>query len=117
MESQQVTDYIKLLPESLADPFTKLTPEEQAKQIFAATELLTDYYNLNVMTARAVALQVLFNLEAEGEEFARLKRHGVQSMSTKSTSVTFSRDNSLSPAVIDILGEPRKPKGFIGRLV
>jgi flagellar biosynthesis protein FlhB len=117
MNSQLIKDYFAKLPESMTAPFNSLTPEEQEKQIFSATELLTDYYKESLLTVRAVALQVLFILEAEGEEFARLKRHGVQSMSTKGTSVTFSRVDQLSPAVIDMLGEPRSSKSFLGRLI
>jgi hypothetical protein len=117
MEAQQVKDYLNLLPNSVTAPYSSMVAAEQDKQIFLATELLSDFYREVDLTPRTVALQILFNLEAEGEEYARLKRHGVQSFSTKGTSVTFARVDSLSPAVIDILGEPKKVKGSIGRLI
>ena len=118
MEVQAVKDYFALLPDSSVAPYNALSDPEQGKQVFAAIEALKDHYNEYDLTARVVALQVLFNLEAEGEEFAKLKRHGVQSASAKGTSVTFSRSDSLAPAVVDILGEPSKSKkGFVGRLI
>lgn len=116
MDAQKVKDYMNLLPLSATAPYSNLEESEKDKQIFLANELLTDYYRDVDLTPRVVALQILFNLEAEGEEFARLKRHGVQSMSTKGTSVTFSNVESLAPSVVDIMGAP-KTKGFVGRLV
>lgn len=117
METQAVKDYLNQLPDSVVSSFNALTPDEQGKQLFLAVETLSDHYSEAKLTARAVALQILFTLEAEGEEFAKLKRHGVQSASAKGTSVTFSRSDSLSPAVVDILGEPKSKKAFIGRLI
>lgn len=118
MEVQTVKDYFALLPDSAVAPFNSLADPEKDKQVFAAIETLKDHYQEYDLTARAVALQVLFNLEAEGEEFAKLKRHGVQSASTKGTSLTFSRTDSLAPDVVAILGEPSKSKkAFIGRLI
>lgn len=118
MEAQAIKDYMSKLPESVASPFNSLSEPEKGKQIFLATESLADHYSESKLTPRVVALQILFTLEAEGEEFAKLKRHGVQSASAKGTSVTFSRSDSLSPAVVDILGEPSKSKkGFVGRLI
>lgn len=118
METQAVKDYLNQLPDSVVSSYNSLTEPEQGKQIFLAIESLSDHYSDLKLTPRAVALQILFTLEAEGEEFAKLKRHGVQSASAKGTSVTFSRADSLSPAVVDILGEPTKSKkGFVGRLI
>jgi hypothetical protein len=118
MEAQAVKDYLIQLPDSVVSSYNSLTELEQGKQIFAALEVLSDHYHESKITARAAALQVLFTLEAEEEEFAKLKRHGVQSASAKGTSVTFSRVDSLSPAVVDMLGEPSKSKkGFVGRLI
>lgn len=117
MDAQKVKDYFDLLPDSAKAPYSSLEDTQKDKQIFAANEILTDYYRDEDLTPRVVALQVLFMIEGEEEEFARLKRHGVSSMSTKGTSVTFSRDSMLSVSVIDIMGEPKKTKGFVGRLV
>jgi hypothetical protein len=116
MEATEVKEYIEKLPESLTSSYIALSPTEQDKQIFFATEMLTDFYGSKV-TARTVALQLLFILESEGEEFARLKRHGVQSMSTKDTSVQFASSHALSPDVVAILGEPILSKGYTGRLI
>jgi hypothetical protein len=118
MDTQEVKDYLAKLPDDSIALYSSLPTQQQDKQIFLAAELLGDFYRSKDITARAVALQMLYNLEAEGEEFARLKRHGIQSMSTKDTSVTFARADALSPSVISILGEPiSKAKGFTGRLI
>lgn len=117
METQEVIDYINKLPESVAAPFTALTAEQQAKEVFGALEFLGDFYRQDDLSPRIAALQVLFMYEAEQEEFGKLKRHGVQSMSTKGTSVNFGDNATIAPAVIGILGEPFKAKGSFGRLI
>jgi hypothetical protein len=118
METQEVTEYLQKLPESVTAPFTALTAEQQGKEIFGAMETLGDFYSQDDLTPRIVALQTLFQVEAENEEFGKLKRHGVQSMSTKGTSVNFGNFDGVAPAVIDLLGEPqKKAKGFVGRLI
>lgn len=117
MELQEVKDYLNKLPASMTALYTSLSDTDKDAQLFVATELLGDFYEANKITPRAAALQLLYILESEGEEFARLKRHGITQMSTKDTSVTFSRADSLSPDVISILGEPIQSKGFTGRLI
>ncbi|QFG05686.1 head-to-tail adaptor [Bacillus phage 035JT001] len=119
MEISEVKDYISKLPDAMTAAFLGLSAEEQDKQIFAALEVLGDNYKKDVITARAAALQVLFSMEGEDEEYARLKRHGVQSFSTKGVSVSFGSLDALSPEVRHILGEPTKGSSsvFVGRLI
>lgn len=117
MIAQDVIDYIAQLPASMTASFTSLTAQEQGKQVFSAMEMLSDFYPSDKVTARTAALQTLFSIEAEGEEFARLKRHGVQNFSTKGTSVSFSRVDSLAPDVISILGQPKQKGGYVGRMI
>ncbi|QFG05331.1 head-to-tail adaptor [Bacillus phage 031MP004] len=119
MEISEVRDYLSKLPEAMTAAFSGLSAEEQDKQIFAALELLGDNYRTDVITARAAALQLLFTLEGDDEEYARLKRHGVQSFSTKGVSVSFGSLDALSPEVRRILGEPTKGSDsvFVGRLI
>lgn len=117
MDAAEVKKYLTLMPDSMLSLYTSLSPEEQDKQLFMATELLGDFYKIDKITPRSVALQLLYNLDAEGEEFARLKRHGIQSMSAKDTSVTFASMGAISPDVLVILGEPKQSRGSIGRLI
>lgn len=104
--------YMMKLPNT--DGFFALDKLEQDEAIFGAFELLKDNFPVEKLTDRVVALQVLYMLEGEGEEFAMLKRQGVKSYSVKGISVTFD-GSGISPDVIGILvGTPR---AAIGRLI
>lgn len=116
VSNQEVIDYLKKLPSAMTSTFDSFSAEDQEKSLFAAHELLGDFYSLKRLTPRSLALQTLFMLESESEEYARLKRHGIGQMSTKDTSITFARTDALSPDVIAILGVPLS-KGQIGRLI
>lgn len=109
---ETVKIYLALLPNTAA--FFALDELEQDKHIFSALELLKDNFPIEKLTDRAVALQVLYMVEGESEEFAMLKRQGVKSYSVKGISVTFD-GSGISPDVIEILvGTPR---AAIGRLI
>lgn len=110
---QEVRDYLSRLPNT--EPFDALPAEDQDKVIFAAQELLSDLYPARLITPRVVALQTLFGIEGEDEEFARLRRQGVKSYSTKRASVTF-EGGAIAPDVVGILGAPYG-KGGTARLV
>ncbi|GGB41701.1 hypothetical protein GCM10011409_19040 [Lentibacillus populi] len=94
--------------------YKELVKEDQEKIIFVAHELLKDNFKEDDITDRAVALQVLYMLEGEEEEYAKLKRQGVKSYSVKGVSVTF-EGTEIAPAVIQLL-EP-VPKAKVGRLI
>lgn len=94
--------------------YTELDISDQEKIIFNAHELLKDNYREKSITDRAVALQVLFMLEGEAEEYAKLKRHGITSYSVKGVSVSFDGD-TICQSVIDIIGSPKKSS--VGRLI
>ncbi|WP_068672282.1 hypothetical protein [Oceanobacillus sp. Castelsardo] len=94
--------------------FKELEPEQQENVIFSAHELLKDYFEEDSISRRAVALQVLYMLEGEEEEFSKLKRHGVTSYSVKGVSVSFD-GTEIAPSVIQLL-EPA-PKAKVGRLI
>ncbi|MDY0395423.1 hypothetical protein ACFSMW_13505 [Virgibacillus halophilus] len=94
--------------------FKELSEPEQEKIVFAAHELLKDYAPEDKITDRVVALQVLFMLEGEEEEYAKLKRHGIKSYSVKGVSVTF-EGTEIAPAVLKLLGYV--PKAKVGRLI
>lgn len=110
---ETVKIYMALLPNT--DAFFNLSPEEQDKAIFGATELLKDKFDEEKLSDRAIALQTLFMLEGEDEEFAKLQRHGVKSYSVKGVSITFA-GSGISPAVIEIVTGTSK-KASIGRLI
>jgi hypothetical protein len=91
----------------------KLGDMEKEAIVFTAGELLKDQFSESRLTARIIALQVLFMLEGEDEDFSKYKRHGVQSFSTKGVSVSFNGSN-ISPDVLAIL---RPSRGSVGRLI
>lgn len=98
------------------DLFMNLEDGEKDSSIFSAFELLKDHYRLSKITDRAVAVQVLFMLEGEDEEYAKLKRHGVKSYAVKGVSVSFD-GGEIASSVIAILGEPRTKKATVGQLI
>lgn len=104
--------YLQKLPN--AGGFFELDELEQNKQIFAALELLKDHFDENKLSDRAVALQVLYMLEGESEEFGKLQRHGVKSYSVKGVSVTFD-GSGIAQSVIDIIIGTRS--AIVGRLI
>lgn len=112
---EAIDDYINKLP--FSDIYKSLeTPVKQA-HVFAAEELLKDRYKESLLTDRIIALQTLYMIEGEEEEYAKLKRHGVTEFSTKGVSASFDGDN-ISPDVKAILGEGKTAnKVFVGRLV
>ncbi|WP_342512797.1 hypothetical protein MKY34_19650 [Sporosarcina sp. FSL K6-1522] len=108
-----VMEYIEKMPGS--DLFLELDQDEQVKHIFAAHELLKDNFRESSITDRAVAMQTLYMLEGEDEEYAKLKRHGVKSYAVKGVSVTFDGSN-ISPDVSKLL-KPKSGSGLVGRLI
>lgn len=104
--------YLAMLPNS--GGFFALDELEQDKQVFASLELLKDHFPIEKLSDRAVALQVLYMLEGEDEEFAKLQRHGVKSYSVKGVSVTFD-GSGIAQSVIDIIIGTRS--AMVGRLI
>lgn len=113
MDFQSIDTYIKKLRHS--EPYEKLELYDQEAEVFTAMELLKDHFDASKLTDRAVALQVLYTLEGEEEEYAKLKRHGVKSYAVKGVSVTF-EGSGISPDVISLL-QPDSSKARVGRLV
>ncbi len=112
----EVIEYIEKLPSSMTSAYLDLDEKDRGALIFLANELLLDIYPASKISARVSALQVLFMIEAEREEYAKLKRHGVQSASTKGVSINFSNNAALSPDILNLLGDPRN-EAMIGRLI
>lgn len=112
--TESIKAYLEKMPGS--DSLLDLEDEEQDKIIFSSHELLKDHYKDTDITDRAVALQVLYSIEGEDEEYAKLKRHGVKSYSVKGVSVTF-EGGEIAASVIAILGEPKTKSAKVGRLI
>jgi len=110
--NETIKDYLDCMYGN--EQFKEIDNTEQGKIIFNAHEVLKDNFKEDSITDRAVALQVLYMLEGEEEEYAKLKRHGVKSYSVKGVSVTF-EGTDIAPAVIKLL-QP-KPTAKVGRLI
>lgn len=116
-----VIDYMNRLPNT--EQFAELPSEDQEKHIFNATESLKSYFGINanpVLNERVIALQTLYMMEGDSEEFAKLKRHGVSSFSAKDVSVGFDNASDLSSEVLGLLEwlNPKlKRRGRVGRLI
>lgn len=95
-------------------------PDKEAA-VFEATEVLKDHYRESLLTERIVAVQTLFMLEGEDEDFRKYRRQGVTAMRAKDFDVTFegregqtTEYNPISPEVKQII-HCRLPG--LGRLV
>lgn len=113
MDFQSVNTYLGKMRKTAG--YFDLDVTEQEKEVFEATELLKDNFEASKLTDRAVALQVIYTLEGEEEEYGKLKRHGVKSYSVKGVSVSF-EGTGISPDVISLL-LPKEHKAMVGRLV
>lgn len=113
MEFVDVNAYIDRMP--FTERYDALAPEAKEAVVFSASEMLLDEYGEDQVTERAVALQVLFMIEGEAEEFAKLKRHGVKSYSVKGVSVTF-EGSGIAPEVVRIMELQNRRPGT-GRLI
>lgn len=111
MDFTAIDEYIKKLPSN--ETYINLLEDNKNKNVFAAYELLKDNFRESKITDRAVALQTLFMLEGEEEEFSKYKRHGVESFSTKGISISFNGSN-IAPDVLEIMGAN---KATVGRLI
>lgn len=111
MEFTLVDEYLSKL--HFAEAYSKLESPAKESIVFTAEELLKDQFNPSKITARIIALQVLYMLEGEDEDFSKYKRHGVQSFATKGVSISFS-GSSISPEVLSIL---RPSRASVGRLL
>lgn len=106
-DNKLIKTYLSMLSNN--ELFEALSEPEKNKIIFTSHELLKDYFTTEKLTDRAVALQVLYSLEGEDEEYSKLKRHGVTSYSVKGVSVSFD-GSGISPDVIRLLGSTKGAK-------
>lgn len=111
MEFTEVNEYLGRL--SFTEPYDEMVSDDKEKVVFTATEVLRDEFGENRLTPRAVALQTLYMLEGEDEDFSKYKRHGVESFSTKGVSISF-KDVDISPSVLRLMG---RSGASVGRLI
>lgn len=120
-----VKEYISKLYNT--DNFDDLDSESQEQLIFSACELLKDNYKESKITTRIVALQTLYMLGNESNEYIELQKNGIESYSNKGVSVSFNKSTvskyagnetgGISPDVIAILGIGDSGLSKVGRLI
>ncbi|EGQ2773621.1 hypothetical protein [Staphylococcus pseudintermedius] len=118
--TEQVIKYINNMPTT--EYYKSLDENIVNQHIFAAQEEVNDLlinYPKITLSARMVALQVLYNIEAEEEGFGMLRRQGVKNYSVKDVSVSF--DDNISPRLLELirrLDEATKSNtARVGRLI
>lgn len=102
-----ILDYLEKI--DTENIFTDLSKPDKEKAIFAASEKLKDYFPIDKISIRAIALQALYSIEGEAEEYAKLKRHGVKQYSVKGVSVTF-EGSGISEDVLKLIADPASAK-------
>lgn len=115
MDFASINAYLNKLYSAKA--YKALTQQEQEDVVFEAVELLESHFEPSDLVEKHVAKQVLFVIEGEDEEYAKLRRNGVKSYAVKGVSVTFNDlvAAGVSPGVADLLLP--KPGAAVGRLV
>ncbi|EGQ3160930.1 hypothetical protein H0725_001731 [Staphylococcus pseudintermedius] len=118
--TEQVIKYINNMPTT--EYYKSLDENIVNQHIFAAQEEVNDLlinYPKITLWARMVALQALYNIEAEEEGFGMLRRQGVKNYSVKDVSVSF--DDNISPRLLELirrLDEATKSNtARVGRLI
>ncbi|EGQ0325903.1 hypothetical protein ACSBDS_002167 [Staphylococcus pseudintermedius] len=118
--TEQVIKYINNMPTT--EYYKSLDENIVNQHIFAAQEEVNDLlinYPKITLSARMVALQALYNIEAEEEGFGMLRRQGVKNYSVKDVSVSF--DDNISPRLLELirrLDESTKSNtARVGRLI
>lgn len=96
----QAADYLKLIP--VPDYIAEMSLEDTEKAIFQASEEIMDEYPQITQTPRMIALQFLYNAEAEVEGTGMMHRQGISDYTVKDVKVVLKRE-ALSPNVLKII--------------
>lgn len=107
-----VNEYLNKLPGT--DQFLALDQTVQDRWIFQATETLNDFLSARKITDRMIALQTMYEWEGESEDYAILKRQGIESFSAEGLSVSF-KSGSVSPLVLAIVN--RSGRAGVGSVI
>lgn len=96
----EVIEYLSLMP---VPPYLEaMAPDEKEKQVFAASEEIADVYPQIKQSPRMIALQAIYNAEAEDEGIAMMHRQGISDYTVKDVKAVLKRDN-LSPYVLSLI--------------
>lgn len=121
MNQLEIEAYLEKMPNS--DPFVSLDDALKTKVVFHAWETLRRNFGEAILTAEMAALQILYYLEGEADEFATYRRQGVKQVTTKDVSFQFDTTyGDISPEVIKIIDELKgvdvsDGPAFFGRLI
>lgn len=121
MNQTEIEAYLAKLPNS--EPYTTLDAGLKTKVAFHAWETLRRSYGEAILTAEMAAIQILYYLEGEADEFAVYRRQGVKQVSTKDVSFQFDTGyGDISPEVVKIIDELKgvdvgDGPAFFGRLI
>lgn len=121
MNQTAIEQYLNQLPNS--EIYTDLTEEARVKVVFGAWQALKRNFGEDVLTDEMAALQIIYYLEGEAEEFAKYRRMGVKQVTTKD--VSFQLDTTLGAISPEVIGMIEAVKGaadgelppFFGRLI
>ena len=112
MTFEEVDAYIQSLYYN--DRYMELEPDVRQKVVFTAGEMLLSHYDEAYITPKAQALQTLYMIEGESEEFALFKRQGVKSVGLKGLNLSFD-GGTISPEAIAVIEKTIADKGKKGR--
>ena len=118
--TNDVVEYIKKMPTT--EFYESMSEEQREQHIFNAYEevndLLIKYPNVTINT-RMVALQALYNIEAEEEGIAMLRRQGIKDYTVKDVKATL--DTTINPRLLDLIESMNKSTQSntmqVGRLI
>ncbi|MCP3026607.1 hypothetical protein [Halobacillus sp. A5] len=116
MEFAEVDEYLHKL--HYTDVYTTLDEEDRERVVFTSKEMLKRHYDEDLLSTEAVALQSIYLVEGESEEFSKFKRHGVKSMGLSGMSFSF-EGNNISPEVVALIEKQqvsKKTGAAVGRL-
>lgn len=115
----RVADYLNLIP--LPSYVAEMPVEDTEKAIFQASEEIGDEYPQITQTPRMVALQLLYNAEAEEEGTGMMRRQNIKDYTVKDVKMVLDRQ-MLSPQVLGIISnlpemQSKQANGRVGMLI
>lgn len=87
MDFVSVDQYLNKL--HYADLYKSLDNNSKQTAVFEAMEMLKDRYRESLLSERIVAIQTLYMLEGEDEDFRKFRRQGVTAIRSSDLDVTF----------------------------
>lgn len=90
----RVADYLKLIP--VPEYVSDKTSDDIQKAIFQASEEIGDEYPQITQTPRMVALQLLYNAEAEEEGTGMMRRQNIEDYEVKDVKIEAQQTDAVS---------------------